>query len=120
MPVANTQAFFRRGEPFIRRPIATSPLMAALAFIGIVSFPLLMVTSLPNVDFPTIPVGASSEVMSSSAAGSLERQFGQMPGLTQILWKSTPDANRNIDRQCSDGAPPPPHQCPSLGRGEFR
>src|SRR5262249_2596039 len=103
-------------EPFIRRPVATSLLMAALAFIGIVSFPLLPVAPLPQVDFPTIQVtspfaGASPEVMASSVAGPLERQFGQIAGLTQLTSTSTLGAttivlqfelNRNIDGAAQD------------------
>jgi len=45
-------------EPFIRRPIATSLLMAAVAFTGIAAFPFLPVASLPQIDFPTIQVSA--------------------------------------------------------------
>jgi len=71
-------------EPFIRRPVATSLLMAALAFVGIVSYPFLPVAPLPQVDFPTIQVqatfaGASAETMATSVASPLERQFGRSP-----------------------------------------
>jgi len=74
-------------EPFIRRPIATSLLMAALAFVGIVSYPFLPVAPLPQIDFPTIQVqvtfaGASAETMATSVAAPLERQFGQIAGVT--------------------------------------
>ncbi|HXL15948.1 MAG TPA: efflux RND transporter permease subunit, partial [Streptosporangiaceae bacterium] len=60
-------------EPFIRRPVTTSLLMAAVAFVGIVAFPFLPVAPLPQVDFPTIQVtatlaGASAETMASSVA----------------------------------------------------
>jgi hydrophobe/amphiphile efflux-1 (HAE1) family protein len=103
-------------EPFISRPVATSLLMAALAFVGIVSFPLLPVAPLPQVDFPTIQVtsqfaGASPEVMASSVAAPLERQFGQIAGLTQLTSTSTLGAttivlqfelNRNIDGAAQD------------------
>jgi hydrophobe/amphiphile efflux-1 (HAE1) family protein len=103
-------------EPFITRPVATSLLMAALAFVGIVSFPLLPVAPLPQVDFPTIQVtsqfaGASPEVMASSVAAPLERQFGQIAGLTQLTSTSTLGAttivlqfelNRNIDGAAQD------------------
>jgi hydrophobe/amphiphile efflux-1 (HAE1) family protein len=103
-------------EPFIARPVATSLLMAALAFVGIVSFPLLPVAPLPQVDFPTIQVtsqfaGASPEVMASSVAAPLERQFGQIAGLTQLTSTSTLGAttivlqfelNRNIDGAAQD------------------
>jgi len=103
-------------EPFIRRPIATSLLMTALAFVGIVSFPFLPVAPLPQVDFPTIQVsvqfaGASPEVMASSVAAPLERQFGQIAGVTQLTSTSTLGAtsivlqfelNRNIDGAAQD------------------
>src|ERR1700739_3649607 len=76
-------------EVFIRRPIATSLLMAALALVGIVAFPLLPVAPLPQVDFPTIQVsatlpGASPETMGATVATPLERQFGQIPGVSQM------------------------------------
>jgi hydrophobe/amphiphile efflux-1 (HAE1) family protein len=103
-------------EPFIRRPIATSLLMAALAFVGIVSFPFLPVAPLPQIDFPTIQVqatfaGASAETMATSVAAALERQFGQVPGITQMTSQSTLgattiviqfDLNRNIDSAAQD------------------
>jgi multidrug efflux pump subunit AcrB len=76
-------------EPFIRRPIATSLLMSALALIGIVAFPLLPVAPLPQVDFPTIQVtvlfsGASADTMAATVATPLEEQFGQIAGVTQL------------------------------------
>jgi hydrophobe/amphiphile efflux-1 (HAE1) family protein len=103
-------------EPFIRRPIATSLLMAALAFAGLVSFPFLPVAPLPQVDFPTIQVtaglpGGSSETMAASVAAPLERQFGQIAGITQMTSLSTLgattivlqfDLNRNIDGAAQD------------------
>ena len=69
-------------EPFIRRPVATSLIMSALALLGITAFPFLPVAPLPQVDFPTVQVtatlaGASAETMASSVAAPLERQFGQ-------------------------------------------
>ena len=76
--------------PFIRRPIATSLLMAAIALAGLVAFPLLPVAPLPNVQFPTLTVtaqypGASPETMASTVATPLETEFGQMlPGLSQM------------------------------------
>src|SRR5262250_1073501 len=98
-------------EPFIRRPIATSLLMAALALIGIVAFPLLPVAPLPQVDFPTIQVsaqlpGASPDTMASTVAAPLERRFGQISGVTQMTSTSVLgstsitlqfDLNRNVD-----------------------
>ena len=98
-------------EPYIRRPIATSLLMAAIGFVGLVALPLLPVAPLPQVDFPTISVnatlqGASAETMAASVAAPLERQFGQIPGVTQLTSVSALnstsitiqfDLNRNID-----------------------
>ena len=103
-------------EPFIRRPIATSLCMAAVAFLGIVAFPFLPVAPLPQVDFPTISVtatlsGASAETMASSVAAPLERQFGQIAGVTQLTSLSALgvsnvviqfDLNRNIDAAAQD------------------
>jgi multidrug efflux pump subunit AcrB len=103
-------------EPFIRRPVATALLMAALAFAGLVSFPFLPVAPLPQVDFPTIQVtaglpGGSPETMAASVAAPLERQFGQIAGITQMTSLSTLgataivlqfDLNRNIDGAAQD------------------
>lgn len=103
-------------EPFIRRPVATTLLMAALAFVGIVSFPFLPVAPLPQVDFPTVQVtatlaGASAETMASSVATPLERQIGQIAGITQMTSFSALgatsitvqfDLNRNIDLAAQD------------------
>ena len=76
-------------EPFIRRPVATSLLMAAVALVGIAAFLRLPVAPLPQVDFPTIQVtatlaGASAETMASSVATPLERQLGQIAGVTEM------------------------------------
>jgi len=103
-------------EPFIRRPIATTLLMAALAFVGIVSFPFLPVAPLPQVDFPTIQVtttftGASAETMATSVAAPLELQFGQIAGVSQMTSTSSLGAstiviqfelNRSIDSAAQD------------------
>jgi hydrophobe/amphiphile efflux-1 (HAE1) family protein len=103
-------------EPFIQRPVATSLLMAAIGFVGLVAFPFLPVAPLPQVDFPTITVsanlqGASAETMAASVAAPLERQFGQIPGVTQMTSASTLgatsvviqfDLNRNIDSAGQD------------------
>src|SRR3954469_6288914 len=74
---------------FIVRPVATSLLMAAIMLIGAIGFFFLPLSTLPEVDYPTIQVqtflpGASPEVMTSSVTAPLERQFGQMPGLKQM------------------------------------
>jgi hydrophobe/amphiphile efflux-1 (HAE1) family protein len=103
-------------EPFIRRPIATALLMAAVGFVGLVSYPFLPVAPLPQVDFPTIRVdatlqGASAETMAASVAAPLERQFGQIPGVTQLTSMSALngttiaiqfDLERNIDSAAQD------------------
>jgi hydrophobe/amphiphile efflux-1 (HAE1) family protein len=73
-------------EPFIRRPIATSLLMAGVVLMGLLGYFLLPVSALPPVDFPTIQVtgqfpGAGPDVMASSVTTPLERQFGQISGL---------------------------------------
>ena len=103
-------------EPFIQRPVATSLLMAAIGFVGLVAIPFLPVAPLPQVDFPTIQVsvtllGASAETMAASVAAPLERQFGQIPGVTQLTSASAINAtsitiqfelNRNIDAAAQD------------------
>jgi len=70
-------------EPFIRRPVATTLLMAALAFTGLVAFPLLPVAPLPQVDFPTLQItaaqaGASAETMAASVAAPLEKALEKL------------------------------------------
>ena len=102
--------------PFIRYPIATSLLMAGILFVGLVSYPLLPVAPLPQVDFPTIQVsgslpGASPETMASSVAQPLERQLAQIPGIAQMTSTSSLgstaitiqfDLNRSIDGAAND------------------
>ena len=78
---------------FITRPIATALLMVAIVALGIVSYTLLPVAALPNIDTPTIQVtaqmpGADPQTMASSVATQLERQFGQIPGLSQMTSSS--------------------------------
>ncbi|HEU5436883.1 MAG TPA: efflux RND transporter permease subunit [Telluria sp.] len=75
--------------PFIARPVATSLLMLAIVLAGMVGFKFLPLSALPQVDFPTIQVqtlypGASPEVMSRTVTAPLERQFGQMSGLSRM------------------------------------
>ena len=103
-------------SPFIRYPIGTSLLMAGILFVGLVSYPLLPVAPLPQVDFPTIQVnaslpGASPETMASSVAQPLERQLAQIPGIAQMTSTSSLgstavtiqfDLNRNIDGAAND------------------
>jgi hydrophobe/amphiphile efflux-1 (HAE1) family protein len=76
-------------EPFIRRPVATSLLMAGVILLGILGYKLLPISALPTVEFPTIEVttyypGASAEVMVSAITTPLERQFGQIAGLASM------------------------------------
>src|SRR5438876_4327692 len=76
-------------EPFIRRPIATSLLMAGVIMMGLLGYLLLPISALPPVDFPTIQVtaqypGAAPDVMVSSVTTPLERQFGQISGLAMM------------------------------------
>jgi len=103
-------------EPFIKRPIATTLLTVALGLAGAVAYGFLPVSPLPQVDFPTIQVqaslpGASPEIMASSVATPLERQFGRIAGITEmtsnsILGSTTIviqfDLNRNIDAAARD------------------
>ena len=85
-------------EPFILRPVATTLLMAAIMLSGFVAYSFLPLSTLPEVDYPTIQVttlypGASPEVMTSSVTAPLERQFGQMPGLDQMTSASSGGAS---------------------------
>lgn len=85
--------------PFINRPIATTLLAVGLAIAGIVAFNLLPVSSLPQVDFPTISVtgslpGASPETMATSVASPLERQLGRIAGITEMTSSSTLGSSR--------------------------
>jgi hydrophobic/amphiphilic exporter-1 (mainly G- bacteria), HAE1 family len=103
-------------EPFIRRPVATTLLMAAVLLIGLVAYPLLPVAPLPQIDFPTIAVsaslpGASPETMAASVAQPLERQIAQIPGVSQMTSTSSLgaaaitvqfDLDRNIDAAAND------------------
>jgi multidrug efflux pump len=79
--------------PFIRRPVATSLITIAIFLSGAVAFRFLPVAPLPQVDFPTISVGASlpgasPETMASAVATPLERQFGRIAGVTQMTSSS--------------------------------
>jgi len=86
-------------RPFILRPVATSLLMAAVLLVGIVAYAQLPVSALPEVDYPTIQVltfypGASPTVMATTVTAPLERQFGQLQGLSQMT--STSSAGSSI------------------------
>src|SRR5690625_7067058 len=85
-------------RPFILRPVATTLLMVAVLFSGLLAWRLLPVAALPEVDYPTIQVvtlypGASPEVMTSAVTAPLERQFGQIPGLRQMSSTSSGGAS---------------------------
>ncbi len=102
--------------PFIRRPVATTLITIAVALAGSIAFDLLPVSPLPPVDFPAISVnaglpGASPEIMASSVATPLERQFGRIAGITEMTSISTLgqtsislqfDLARNIDGAARD------------------
>jgi multidrug efflux pump len=102
--------------PFIRRPVATSLISLAILLAGGVAFRFLPVAPLPQVDFPTINVyanlpGASPETMASAVATPLERQFGHIASVTQMVSTSQLgntnitlqfDLNRNIDAAARD------------------
>ena len=84
--------------PFVLRPVATSLFMIAIMLVGLVGYLFLPLSALPEVDYPTIQVqtflpGASPDVMTSSVTAPLERQFGQMPGLTAMTSVSSGGAS---------------------------
>ena len=101
---------------FVRRPVATALLTVAVGLAGIAAFRLLPVSPLPQVDFPTVSVsaglpGASPQIMASSVATPLERQFGRIAGVTEMTSASSLgqtsitlqfDLNRNIDAAARD------------------
>jgi multidrug efflux pump len=102
--------------PFIHRPVATTLITIAIAIAGAIAFQVLPVSPLPQVDFPTISVGASlpgasAEIMASSVATPLERQFGHIAGVTEMTSASSLgttavtiqfDLSRNIDGAARD------------------
>jgi len=85
-------------RPFILRPVATTLLMVALMLAGLIAWKQLPLSALPQVDYPTIQVrtlypGASPDVMALTVTSPLERQFGQMPGLTRMTSNSSAGAS---------------------------
>jgi hydrophobe/amphiphile efflux-1 (HAE1) family protein len=102
--------------PFVKRPVATSLLTVAILLAGAIAYRFLPVAPLPQVEFPTIQVqaslpGASPEIMASSVATPLERQFGRIAGVTEMTSSSLAantqitlqfDLNRNIDAAARD------------------
>ena len=103
-------------SPFIHRPIATSLLGVAVMLGGLLGYLWLPVSSLPQVDFPTIQVttqlpGASPDIVAALVTAPLERQFGQIPSLSNMISSSSFgisqitlqfDLNRNIDAAAQD------------------
>ncbi len=86
--------FMSPSRLFILRPVATTLLMVGVLLVGWVAFLQLPVSALPEVDYPTIQVvtfypGADPDVMASSVTSPLERQFGQVPGLSQMTSTSS-------------------------------
>ncbi len=102
--------------PFIHRPVATTLLTVAIAIAGVIAFQVLPVSPLPQVDFPTISSARacrerSAEIMASSVATPLERQFGHIAGVTEMTSSSSLgsdritiqfDLSRNIDGAARD------------------
>jgi len=85
-------------RPFIQRPVATALLMIALLLSGLIAYRLLSISALPEVDYPTIQVttlypGASPDVMMSAVTAPLEKQLGQMSGLSQMTSTSSGGAS---------------------------
>src|SRR5580704_11228953 len=81
-------------EIFIRRPVATSLLMAGIALFGVVAYRALPVSDMPNVDFPTLNVsanlpGGDPGTMSSAVASPMERQFTTIAGIDSMTSSST-------------------------------
>ncbi|HXX14942.1 MAG TPA: efflux RND transporter permease subunit, partial [Candidatus Eremiobacteraceae bacterium] len=103
-------------KPFIHRPVATTLLTVAVAIAGAIAYKVLPVSPLPQVDFPTISIGAalpgaSAEIMASSVATPLERQLGHIAGVTEMTSASSLgataitiqfDLSRNIDGAARD------------------
>jgi multidrug efflux pump len=103
-------------EPFIRRPVGTTLLALGLFLVGVVSYRLLPVASMPTVDFPTINVtatrpGADPETMAATVAAPLERRLAEIAGVTELTSRNSLgstritvqfDLNRNIDGAARD------------------
>jgi multidrug efflux pump len=97
-PKDNEQGTMNVSRIFILRPVATSLLMFAILLAGILAYRQLPLSALPQIDYPTIQVvtlypGAGPDVITSSVTAPLERQFGQMPGLKQMLSQNSGGAS---------------------------
>src|SRR5256714_3769822 len=111
VPVSTGHAHVSISAPFIRRPVGTTLLTIAIALAGIVAYGFLPISPLPQVEYPTISVGAqlpgaAPEVMASAVATPLERQFGRIAGVTEMTSTSFLgstsitiqfDLSRNVD-----------------------
>ena len=114
--MSNITAMTGISSLFIRRPVATSLLMAAILGVGLAAYPFLNVAPVPQVDFPTIQVfaqlpGASPETIAATVAQPLERQLAQVPGVTQMTSQSNLggtnitiqfELDRNLDGAAQD------------------
>src|SRR5580658_10028396 len=92
-------------EPFIRRPVMTTLVMLSILLFGVLGYRALAVSELPNVDYPTIEVGASlpgasPETVASAIATPLEKQFSTIAGIDSITLQF--DLSRNIDGAAQD------------------
>ena len=106
-------------ENFIRRPIATSLMMAAIALFGVIAYRALPVSDLPQVDYPTLTVsaslpGANPDTMASSVATPLERQFTTIPGLDSMISTSS----QGTTQHHAAVRPGPRHRWRHGGRGD--
>ena len=113
---ADGEQYMNISATFIRKPIATGMLMAAILLLGLISYELLPVAALPNIDSPTILVtaqfpGADAQTVAGTVTTPLERQFGQIPGLTQMTSSSATeyaeitlqfDRSRTVDSAAQD------------------
>ena len=114
MPGGDAEATGGVSGPFIRRPVATWLLMTAIMMVGVAAFLRLPVAPLPQIDFPTISItanlpGASAETMASSVAQPLEREFAQIPGLSELtsvsaVGSTTITAEFDLDRDIDAAA----------------
>ncbi|MFO0919207.1 MAG: multidrug efflux RND transporter permease subunit [Planctomycetaceae bacterium] len=115
-------------SPFIHRPVGTTLLTIAVLLAGAISYPLLPISALPNVDFPTIQVGASlpganPDTMASAVATPLERQFGRIAGVTEMtsassLGSCSVTLQFDLDRD-SDAAARDVQACINAARGQL-
>ena len=107
---------FNISEPFIRRPVATTLLAAALCAVGIFSYDYLPVAALPSVEFPTITVsaslqGATPEAMATSVATPLIKQFSTIPSITSMTAATASARSRRSWRSRRRSCVATPRRC---------